>query len=152
MIHPKERRCIMLKKNNHFILILLLLLFNSSFVFAQGNAAKIDFGSIEGSVYSNRYFGLKLTIPENWQVQDDETKKRIMALGKEGLAGNNKQLEKALDASLLNTLNLLTVFQYPAGSGAKFNPNFACVAEKISHFPSMTSMDYVIGTKKLMQQ
>ena len=142
----------MLKKNIHFIFILLILLGISTVAFGQGNAGKIDFGSIEGSVYRNRYFGLKLTIPEKWQVQDDETKKQITAVGKKAIAGSNKELEKSLDASLLNSLNLLAVFKYPLNSGATANPSFACLAEKNNQLPSITSREYVLSMKSLMQQ
>jgi hypothetical protein len=142
----------MLKKNNSYVLMLLVLLCHSTFAFGQETVAKMDFGNIEGSVYRNRYLGLRLTIPDKWQVQDEEVKKQIMAIGKQSVAGNDKQLEKALDASLLHTFNLLTASKYPINSGLFPNPNFACVVEKISQSPSLTVTSYTLAMKSLMQK
>ena len=142
----------MLRKNSRLIFILFLLFYSPTQTVGQKTIAKIDFGSIEGTTYTNRYFGLKLTIPENWQIQDDETKKKMMESGKRKIMGGDKQVEKTLDTSLLNTLNLLAVFKYPVGSGMRHNPSFGCVAEKITRFPSLTARDYLIGTKSFMQK
>jgi hypothetical protein len=97
----------------------------------------IDFGSIEGSVYSHSYFGLKVTIPEKWQVQDQDARQRLMELGEQVVTGNNENLKALMDASKLNTLNLLTVFRHPLGAAVDFKPSFMCIAEKVSHLPGI---------------
>jgi hypothetical protein len=140
----------MLKKNSRLIFILLLLLCSSAFTFGQTNTAKIDFGSIENSVYRHKYFGLKVTIPQKWHVVENEDMKRAVALLKQSVVDKNKQLEQGLDASLLNTIGLLTVFKYPPNSGVASNPAFACLAEK--NVPSLTGKDYLMSMKSLMQQ
>lgn len=120
---------------------------------AKKQEAKIDLGTIEGSVYKNNYFGFSLKIPEKWQVQDNETKKMIMERGKRLAAGNEGSLKELIDASELHTVNLLTMFQHPLGTPAAYNPGFVIVAEKISHVPGITSgRDYLFLAKQLMER
>lgn len=140
----------MLKKKNRFIFILLLLLCSSTFSFGQGATAKIDFGSIEGSVYRHKYFGLEITIPQKWHVVENEDMKRAVASVKQSVVDKNKQLEQGLDASLLNTIGLLTVFEYPPSTTGVSNAAFACLAEK--NVPSLNGKDYLMSMKSLMQQ
>lgn len=140
----------MLKKKNRFVFILLLLICSSTLSFGQRAPAKIDFGSIEGSVFRHKYFGLEITIPQKWHVVENEDVKRAMALAKQSVVDKNKQLEPGLDASLLDTLNLLTVFKYPPSTTGISNAAFACVAEK--KVQSLTGKDYLMSMKSLMQQ
>ncbi len=115
--------------------------------------AKIDLGTIEGSIYKNKYFGFSLKIPEKWQVQDNETKKMIMERGKKLAAGNEGSLKELIDASELHTVNLLTMFQHPLGTPVDYNPAFVIVAERISHLPGITSgRDYFFHAKQLMER
>src|SRR5689334_393416 len=59
---------------NIFGVLLLLLLIGFTVACRMEN---VDLGSIEGSTYSNSYFGMKLTIPQGWQVQGEEAKRRL---------------------------------------------------------------------------
>jgi hypothetical protein len=133
---------------NIFSVGLLLLLISLTVACRLEN---VDLGSIEGSTYSNRYFGLKISIPQGWQVQDEETKRQLSESGRQKLANGNEQLEKSLNASRLNTLNLLTIFKYPRGSAVSSNPNFLCVAERINPALSGTSIEYLNVMKNLLQ-
>ena len=113
----------------------------------------IDFGSMEGSNFVHRYFGFQISIPDQWQVQDTEARKDLQKMGKEIISGDDRNMKAILDASELNTLNLLTVFRYPRGTAVDFNPSFACVAEKVSHLPGIKKgSDYLFHTRNLIEQ
>jgi hypothetical protein len=116
-------------------------------------AGKIDFGAVEGSVYTNRYLGLKIPIPQGWSVQDNKAKKALMESGKQMTAGKDANLKAAMEASELNSVPLLMIFKYPVGSAVDFNPSFTSVAEKVSQMPGITrGSDYLFHVKKLLQQ
>ncbi|MBU1076339.1 MAG: hypothetical protein KKH98_03550, partial [Spirochaetes bacterium] len=117
-----------------------------------GKKEKIDFGSIENDIFKHDYFGFTLQIPEDAHVQDNQAKKDLMKQGGEILAGDDKNMKAVLDASALNTLNLVTFFKYEPGSPVDYNPGFIAVAEKVSHLPGIKNgSDYLFHAKKLME-
>jgi hypothetical protein len=129
----------------------VFLLFLTLTVFAA-DEPKIDFGRIDHLTYTHDYFGFHLTIPESWQVQDSESRERLMKLGKEVIVGKNENMKAMYDASEINTLNLLTIFRYPLGAAVDFNPSFVCVAEKVSHLPGIKrGSDYLFHARKLLE-
>jgi hypothetical protein len=131
------------------LVALSLLVFSISL---NANEPAIDFGNVEGSVYSHSYFELKITIPETWQVQDQDARERIMQSGEQVVSGSNQNLKVLIDASKLNTLNLVTIFRHPLAAAVDFNPSFMCVAEKVSHLPGIQrGSDYLFHTRKFLE-
>ena len=53
---------------------------------------EINFGSFKDSVYQNNYFGLTVTVPLDWNIQDKESRQRIMNMGAKMVAGEDKNL------------------------------------------------------------
>ena len=119
----------------------------------RSKTGKIDFGVVEGSVYTNHYLGLKISVPQGWSVQDNEAKKALLEGGKQITAGKDANLRAAMDASELNSVPLLIMFKYPVGSAVNFNPSFSSVAEKVSQMPGITrGSDYLFHVKKILLQ
>ncbi len=83
-------------------------------MFSPADAGKPDLGALKGGVYKNDYFGMTLSIPRNWNPQDDETRMRMMATGSRILAGDNQALRAKLENSQLRTINLFAIFRYPS--------------------------------------
>lgn len=110
-------------------------------------------GEIKNDRYTNKYFGFSLSVPPSWSIQDNEANEKIMKKGRENIANGDEDLEEAMEASQLDVLNLLTMFEQPVGTNVdSYNPSFACVAEKISNAPQIkTGKDYLSSTKKLLQ-
>ncbi len=75
---------------------------------------EIDFGALENSVYTNKYFGMSVKLPADWQVQDRETQKKFLQMGVK-MMSNDPNLNAAMKASELRTVNMFMVFQYPVG-------------------------------------
>lgn len=113
---------------------------------------EVDFGTFEDFVYRNKYFGLTLTVPPEWSIQDQESYQRIMDTGGKALAGEDKNLKAVVKASQLQTVNLLLVFKHPVGTPVPFNPNIACVAERVRHMPGIKrGKDYLFHSRKLLE-
>ena len=139
----------------YFVALALLCL--SANAQSQGAAAKAsappdmpDDGTVTGSTYANKYFGLTLTIPAGWQVQDSSFKKRINEKGKELVTSDDPTTKGELNRAADNTLNLLIVTQYPPGEARPFNSIFICGAEKI---PAgvRTDADYMSALKNTLK-
>jgi len=92
-----------------------------------------DFGSVSGNQYTNAYFGLKLTFPAGWSIQDTAGKKRISEKGKQVVTSDDATKKAELDRAVDNTLNLLTVSERPMGSPGPLNSAFICGAEIRCH-------------------
>ncbi len=134
------------------LLLPLLLAFVAGCQETKPAAEEIDFGTLENSVYRNEYFGMSVTLPPDWSVQDAETRRELMQAGGEIIAGDNASIKAAVKASEMTTVNLLTAFQHPLGAPVDFNPSLICVAEKLQLAPGVkTSEDYFFHAKKLFE-
>jgi hypothetical protein len=116
------------------------------------NSEKIDFGTIENSIYKNKYFGLTVTIPSDWSIQNQESRQRMMETGAKIFAGEDQNLKAIVEASQLQTVNLLTVTKYPIGAPVTFNPYIVCVAERVDNMPEIKSgKDYLFNAIKFLE-
>jgi hypothetical protein len=112
-------------------------------------AATPDQGSLDGSAYTNEYFGLTLTLPAGWKVHGEAAKKRNREAVRKLFDTKDPAAQARLERAVGGTLNLLTVYQYPVGVAVHFNPAFLCAAEKIpAAAASATDADYMDVLKK----
>lgn len=113
---------------------------------------EIDAGSVDDSIYRNRYFGISITVPDGWVVQGKEAVDEIKSTGAEIVAGDDNNLSAIIEASAKQSVDLLTTFKHPVGAPVEFNPNFASIAEKVGHMPGIKrGEDYLFHSKKLLQ-
>lgn len=66
------------------------------------------FGAFEANTYKNKFFGVKITVPEKWVVQESETNKAIKQIGSGIVKGKNEASEKALDEAMQRLTVLFT--------------------------------------------
>ena len=112
----------------------------------------LNYGKIENAHYTNEYFGISLTIPENWSVQSQQQTEAIVKEGNDLIKSNNETLAKELDLAAQQTVYLLTVFQYEVGTVKDFNPSFMLVAEKLPANGYTNPKEYLTQTGKVLQQ
>src|SRR5262245_4764704 len=118
---------------------------------AQDRLAGLDAGTVKDSTYSNTYFGMKLRVPDGWQVQDNQAAKALMEQGKNLMVGDDKSLDAMVSASEKQSLTLLTMFKYQPGSPVDFNPGFICLVERVSHLPGIKKgSDYLFHLRKAL--
>lgn len=114
---------------------------------------KLDYGILNGNTYNNTYFGVTITVPAGWNIQDTETTAMMRERGKAMLAGDDGNFKALLDASDVTSAMLLTVFKHPLGAPVVFNPGFVFVAEKVVNYPGIkTGADYLAQMRLLMGQ
>lgn len=112
----------------------------------------LDAGIVTGSVYRNEYFGLTIVIPDNWDVQSEETKKELQEIGKNAMANGDEAKKAAMDRAADRSASLLFASKYPMGTPDKTNANYGAAAEKVSAFPGIkTGKDYLVQVRQLMQ-
>lgn len=103
------------------------------------------------SSYTNRYFGFTLTPPTGWAVASEETKKAMMDRGAGALSEGSEARRGALEETLKDTYQLLTITEHPFGSPVESNPAFQVLAEKVSQAPGVrTGKDYLFQVEKLI--
>lgn len=127
---------------------LLLFLFSCNI-----NSQKtIDFGIFESGVYKNKFFDLRVKIPESWHTVDDDSRIELMKKGADLIAGDDENLKAIFNAADLDSINLLIVTEYPLGAPVSYNPSFIIMAEKVVHLPGIVrGKDYHFHTKKLIE-
>jgi hypothetical protein len=114
---------------------------------------KVDPGLIGGSTYSNKFFGMSLTIPEKWLAHTTDETNSLSKQGAELVAGQNKGMKDNIEASEANVVHLVNVSRYPLGYTGGFNPSFQCNAEKLGILSGVsTSSDYIANFRKLISQ
>ncbi|TYQ18054.1 UNVERIFIED_CONTAM: hypothetical protein Cloal_0458 [Acetivibrio alkalicellulosi] len=116
-------------------------------------SSKIDLGSMDGTKYTNNYFGMSIEVPEEWVVQSEEEKMELMKLGIELSAGDNEEFKKMLEKGAFQTVYLLSVFKHDVGTVEQFNPSFSCYAENLSLIKGVkNSKDYIEQMKKGLKE
>lgn len=134
-------------------LVLVALMFISGLAAAQTHVQadapdRPDPGSLTGSTYTNKYFGLSITVPSGWQVQDSAYKKQLSEKGKELVTSDNQNTKSELEKAVDNVLNLLSTTQYPPGTSGVLNSSFICGAEKVPGIK--TDDDYMLALKNTL--
>jgi hypothetical protein len=109
-----------------------------------------DLGSVSGNIYTNKYFGLTLTFPAGWSVQDDAVKKQISDKGKEIVTSDDPVKRAELERAVNKVLNLFTVSERVIGSPGPLNSVLICGAEPP---PSgvKTAADYMLALKHTLK-
>ncbi|MGM0460818.1 MAG: hypothetical protein ACQEQ4_00145 [Fibrobacterota bacterium] len=108
-------------------------------------------GTVENTVYQNDFLGLRVEIPQEWSIQDQKSRRRMMNMGSDMIAGDDTNLKEALEAAEVPTLYLFAAFRHPLGAPVPYNQNVLCLAEQISHLPGIQKgSDYLFHTKRLL--
>lgn len=81
---------------------------NSVSKVVQDNSQQNFFGEIEGNSYKNKYFGIKIEIPETWLAQESEVGKAIKKVGTDVVKGKTAQTQKAFDEAAQRLTVLFT--------------------------------------------
>jgi hypothetical protein len=136
--------------------LLLIVILAACFIFSTGCQEKaseeVDRGAFAGSVYRNNYFGMTITMPSDWSIQNTKSMQTLKNLGKKIIDEDDKNLKAVMEASELQTVSLFAVFQKPLGSPVSFNPNLMCMAERVRHMPGIKrGKDYHFHTRKLLE-
>ena len=113
---------------------------------------EIDAGTFTGPVYHNNYFGIRLTLPPDWKIQDKKAMETLKNAGKKMIEGSNKKLKAALDFSDYQTVHLFAAFKHPLFAQVTFNPNVMGIAERVGHVAGIKSgKDYLLQSKQVMK-
>jgi hypothetical protein len=136
--------------------LLVSVMLAACFIFSIGCQEKaseeVDRGAFAGSVYRNNYFGMTITFPSDWSIQDSKSMQNLKDLSKKVIDKDDKNLKAAMEASDLQTVSLFSVFRHPLGSPVDFNPNLICMAERVRHMPGIKrGKDYHFHTRKLLE-
>ncbi len=92
-------------------------------------APRIDVsGKLEGSTYTNAFFGFTLTLPHGWQAQDIEVKKQFTEVVKDKAQEDSVMRQRAYQASIART-SLLLIAVKPTEE--RTNPLVISMAEDI---------------------
>src|SRR5256714_10685716 len=92
----------------------------------------VSAGTITDSAYVNEYFGLRLLIPEGWNVYDAQGRQMVLEHGRKMITSSDKSVQAGLDAAASRTVNLLTVTKLPQGQSGMANAVFGCGAEMLA--------------------
>ena len=110
----------------------------------------VNVGTITDSAYVNEYFGLRLMIPEGWNVYDAQGRQMVLERGRKMVTSSDKSVQAGLDAAASRTVNLLTVTKLPQDQSGMMNAVFACGAEPLAGSSVKTGEDYLAAMKKLL--
>ena len=72
---------------------------------STSNIQKDFLGEVEGGAYKNKFFGIKLNLPESWLIQETQVNDAIKQAGSKSITGKTSQVQKAYN----NAMQRLTV-------------------------------------------
>lgn len=140
-----------MKKNLIYTGLLCLVFLMES---CQGEAEKnFDYGRVEDNRYVNSFFKFEIDIPKDWNVQPNEYYDKYKEEAKDLLAGDDKNLRTAIDATVINSAHLLTLFKYSTDDTYDFNPKLNITAENINDKPEFkTGKDILENTARFLKK
>ena len=124
---------------------LLLMLLVALVVMGSGCAKGIiDVGTVsEQNIYSNEYFKMNISLPENWTIASEEEMNQMMEAGNEIAVGDDTGKKLASELSKLKTVYLF-IASNPNGNGS----SFVGIAENLSFNKDIKSgVDYLNHVK-----
>ena len=98
---------------------------------------RVDAGEYNSGTYYNKYFNLKVEVPEDWYVIDEESRKVLSNIGRQFLSGGNEEIESAAEAEEPATFTLLTIFEHPTGAPVPSNPSLQIIVHNVKHLPDI---------------
>ena len=117
-------------------------------VIAQTSGA--GYGVISNSTYQNDYFGLRITIPPDWNIQGDDIKQKLKEGGKAVIVPKDELDRTQMEAAVERTVNLLSISKFPLGEPGQFNALFMAIAEPVPL--SETAPGYMKQLRSVLQQ
>lgn len=141
-----------MKTKMNFIKLVLLTVLTIS-CNSNSKTKDFDYGKVSDGKYLNSYFGFEIELPTDWVVQTKEQTEYIAKMGKDLIAGDDKNMKAAINAAEINSANLLAVFKYEVGSPVDYNPNLMLVAQNLKNTPGIKSgSDFLLQARKLLKQ
>lgn len=119
----------------------------------QATEPVLDLGKVEGSTYTNRYFGISLKAPKGWTILDVSA--TSMRQNAKDLVRDekNQNFKRGMEESVDRTTALFSAFKLPQGS--QFNAVLVCLAERVPTAIVKTPRDYynlMLNTFKLSEE
>jgi len=65
-------------------------------------------GAVDDSEYKNSFFGLKVSLPESWIIQEKEVNDELKQIGESGVKGKTRKIQKSFDQAAQKVTILLT--------------------------------------------
>jgi hypothetical protein len=114
---------------------------------------KVTAGKIENSTYSNKYFGLTLKLPKDWDIKDEESSEQLRKMGSKFFTGGDENIERTLNASVEERqLWFFAASKHPPGTPIANNPSIISMAEFIGDNTGIkTGNDYLFHVKKALE-
>jgi len=111
-----------------------------------------DEGETKGHIYVNKFFGMQYDFPEDWTIHGEETKKRIMEVGKNAVSGDDPSRKAGMESAVKHTQILLSLFKYPLGTPNVLNQSIQVMAEDVRHAPGIqTGKDYLLNIQNVLK-
>lgn len=117
------------------------------------DAAEIESAVIEDSVYTNKFFGFSMRLPEGWEVQGDNVKEKLLERGDEITTNMVGDVQTLGAVNHSRILNLLLVLRNSVESSAPGNPGILCLCNKIEFVSESDGLkENLYQTRKLLEE
>lgn len=85
--------------------------------------------------YTSDYFGITISAPSGWVLASESMAEKILNIGSDMVAGDNKAMRREMDLSLRQSLPIFFISRHAMSEGRADNINVSGVAERVSHVP-----------------
>ena len=112
-----------------------------------------NYGKMEDNVYTNPFFGIRLPVPDNWNVQNNSQIEYVISKGKDVVQFEDELLNESVKNIDINSMTLLMLSKYEMGAPVAFNPNITLMAEDVSMSTGIRKgSDYLFHVKNGLQK
>ncbi len=108
------------------------------------------YGTYDSGEYVNKYYGFKLTLPEDFIIHDDEMKKYVEEIGSEILKDDDDSGLNLEEIQQEQLFNILMGSKYEIGAPVSENIMIQIVSENLTFYPGVENgSDYLWHVRKL---
>lgn len=110
-----------------------------------------DYGKVKQGVYSNNYFNFSIPYDTTWNVQEQDAMSKLVREKSDVMFDEEQLSPEQLEASMINTAYLFTLFKHEVGAAVDFNPSLIVLAENLKNYAKITTAkEYIQNSKELL--
>ena len=104
----------------------------------------IEHGEIEGLIYKNEQFNLKIGIPENWYFMNENQRAFVVKRNIGSIIKKDSESKKVVELISEKNALIFAIFKFSPDTIMEVNPNMTIAVTNISEYLDLQDLEYAV--------